>query len=164
MIERVTIEAINNSVHIFLNGVDHLFKSYQSFRDLSGYPFDDTHIIAFEPDRNIYVVERQGPVVVSGIEVEEIQWIINNIDNIVDAARREGSDQQPTITLRDIRNVMLYETDWLVTRHRDERDSMSTPTLSTDSYLKLLDYRKQLRDITNVYVNLEDVVWPSLDI
>jgi len=164
MFERVTLEPINNSANFYLNGFNYSFKSYVTFKELTGYPFDNTHVVAYEPDRNIYVVERSGPEIVSGTDLEEIQWITNNIDNIVEAAHREGYGQEPELTIRDIRNIKMYETDWMVLRHRDEIDNELSTTLNNDQYKKLLDYRQKLRDITKIYVNLDEVVWPLLDL
>lgn len=50
--------------------------------------------------------------------------------------------------LRSERNLKLAETDWWVLPDR-------TPTQSQ------LDYRQSLRDITNTYTSLDDVVWPE---
>jgi len=67
-------------------------------------------------------------------------------------------------TLQQIRDQKLYETDWMITRHRDQIDLGMYPTLSNLQYQDLLTYRQALRDVTKLYNNLDDVVWPLLDI
>lgn len=44
------------------------------------------------------------------------------------------------------RNQLLSDTDWLVTRHRDEKDEGSGTTLTAKQFKELLRYRKALRD------------------
>ena len=47
---------------------------------------------------------------------------------------------------RDWRNKLLSDTDWLVTRHRDEKDEGTGTTLTAKQFKELLRYRKALRD------------------
>ena len=67
-------------------------------------------------------------------------------------------------SLADVRNAKLAETDWMVTRHRDQLDAGIATSLTSEQYSKLLVYRQQLRDITNIYESLDDVIWPILDL
>ena len=55
---------------------------------------------------------------------------------------------EPLRLLRIQRNRLLAETDWWVLPDR-------TPTQEQ------LDYRQALRDITNTYTSLDDVIWPE---
>lgn len=55
---------------------------------------------------------------------------------------------KPLQALRDERNRRIVETDWWVLSDR-------TPTSEQ------LAYRQALRDITNTYSSLDDVVWPT---
>lgn len=50
--------------------------------------------------------------------------------------------------LKARRNVLLAETDWWVLPDRTSTQSQ-------------LDYRQALRDITETYTSLDDVVWPT---
>ena len=52
------------------------------------------------------------------------------------------------ISLRSIRNDLLAETDWWVMPDRTTTQAQ-------------LDYRQALRDITETYTSLDDVVWPT---
>jgi len=56
---------------------------------------------------------------------------------------------EPMRLLRAERNQRLANTDWWVLPDR-------TPTQAQ------LDYRQALRDITNTYTSLDDVVWPEV--
>ena len=56
--------------------------------------------------------------------------------------------------------MLLNSTDWLVSRHTEEKILGTTTTLSESQFTKLLTYRQQLRDITNQYTTLDDVIWP----
>jgi hypothetical protein len=51
-------------------------------------------------------------------------------------------------SLRAERNRLLAETDWWVMPDRTATQAQ-------------LDYRQALRDITNTYSSLDDVVWPE---
>ena len=44
------------------------------------------------------------------------------------------------------RNRLLADTDWLVTRHRDEKDEGTGTTLTAKQFKAVLAYRKALRD------------------
>ena len=57
-------------------------------------------------------------------------------------------EAQPMIELRAERDRLLAETDWWVLPDR-------TPTAEQ------LAYRQALRDITETYTSLDDVVWPT---
>ena len=65
-----------------------------------------------------------------------------------DAKYNELVNAYPMQQLRAARNRKLADTDWWVLPDR-------TPTQAQ------LDYRQALRDITNTYTSLDDVVWPT---
>ena len=54
--------------------------------------------------------------------------------------------------LREQRNIKLAETDWLITMHKE---------LGTNIPAAMKTYRQALRDITETYTSLDDVVWPE---
>ena len=164
---RVTLDFVNGNCSISLNGVNHLFTSSDNFKLLTGYPFDNTHFMFYEPERGIFGIEKtgiDGPETVSGEDLEEIIWIIANKDNIIQAAHNDGyGDLPPSPPLSFFRNSKLYETDWMVLRHRDQIDANVTTTLTNDQYQKVLTYRQALRDLSKDYT-VDNVVWPLLDI
>jgi uncharacterized protein YfaS (alpha-2-macroglobulin family) len=69
-------------------------------------------------------------------------------DNVVeydnDAAEAEGN----LIALRNERNRLIAETDWWASSDLTMTSEQTT-------------YRQALRDITNTYSSLDDVVWPE---
>jgi Phage tail assembly chaperone protein len=164
IMNRFTIDRTAKSADMDLNGLAHLFSSLDNFKQLTNYPYDDTVLLVYEPDRNMFFVERLGGVLVPGDQQEEVQWVRNNIDNIIAAAYNDGYGSVYTPSLRNMRDQKLYETDWMVIRHKDQQEASLNTTLSYAQYVTLLNYRQALRDITNTYTNLDDVVWPLLDI
>lgn len=54
--------------------------------------------------------------------------------------------------LREVRNAKLAETDWVITMHKE---------LGTNIPAAMKTYRQELRDITDTYTSLDDVVWPE---
>ena len=54
--------------------------------------------------------------------------------------------------LRQKRNAKLAETDWEIVMHKEKGTNIPTA---------LKTYRQALRDITDTYTSLDDVVWPE---
>ena len=54
--------------------------------------------------------------------------------------------------LRAERNAKLAETDWEIVMHKEKGTNIPTA---------LKTYRQSLRDITDTYTSLDDVVWPE---
>ena len=69
--------------------------------------------------------------------------------NVVEYDESAVMTEANMIALRAERNQRLANTDWWVLPDR-------TPTQAQ------LDYRQALRDITNTYTSLDDVVWPEV--
>jgi len=56
--------------------------------------------------------------------------------------------------LREVRNQILAQSDWVVIKEREEGGSVS-------NFADWKKYRQELRDITKTYKSLEDVKWPT---
>ena len=69
-------------------------------------------------------------------------------ESAVQAKYDELVAAEPTNLLREKRNQLLAETDWW---------ACSDLTMTTEQ----TNYRQALRDITNTYSNLDEVVWPT---
>lgn len=92
-----------------------------------------------------------------GNAIDAVDWdslIIDNGDTHyvpateeIETKRQEIVAALPLKRLREVRNRMLAETDWWVGQDK-------TPTTEQ------IAYRQALRDITNTYSSLDDVVWP----
>jgi hypothetical protein len=70
----------------------------------------------------------------------------------VSAKKTELENAEPLKLLRVERNTKLAETDWVVTMHKE---------LGTNIPAAWKTYRQALRDITDTYTSLDDVVWPE---
>ena len=70
----------------------------------------------------------------------------------VDTKATEIETAEKLDMLRAERNKLLAQTDWEIVRHKE---------LSTNIPTALKTYRQALRDITNTYSSLDDVVWPE---
>ena len=60
----------------------------------------------------------------------------------------------PLNELREERDFLLQQSDWVVIKEREEGGSVS-------NFADWKEYRQKLRDITNTYKSLEDVKWPE---
>ena len=82
----------------------------------------------------------------------ELIWQTENIaqptEEEINAEIERLSALEPMRRLRIVRDKKIAETDWWVLADR-------TPTQEQ------LDYRQALRDITDNYSSLDDVVWPE---
>lgn len=62
---------------------------------------------------------------------------------------------------RTARNRALSATDWRVTRHRDQLDAGTAPTLAPDEYAALLAFRQALRDVPQQETFPDTINWPE---
>lgn len=73
------------------------------------------------------------------IDAKETEWESSQSERELNALRAE-------------RNAKLTETDWVITMHKE---------LGTNIPAAWKTYRQALRDITDTYTSLDDVVWPE---
>ena len=66
----------------------------------------------------------------------------------------EVKEEYNLIFLRQKRDLLLQQTDWVVIKEREEGGSVS-------NFADWKKYRQELRDITKTYKSLEDVKWPT---
>jgi hypothetical protein len=79
--------------------------------------------------------------------------ITSTIDmDAVETKAAELLTAQNLIDLRKERNAKLAETDWEIVMHKEKGTNIPTA---------LKTYRQALRDITDTYTSLDDVVWPE---
>jgi hypothetical protein len=65
------------------------------------------------------------------------------------------TNTKPAVALNDlrlVRDAKLAETDWEIVMHKEKGTNIPTA---------LKTYRQSLRDITDTYTSLGDVVWPE---
>ena len=85
----------------------------------------------------------------------EITWLTSGsqpTQEQIDAKLAELSTSEPLNRLRLRRNEMLQTSDWRVIKATETGIAMSNEWKT---------YRQSLRDITQHYQNLDDVVWPT---
>ena len=87
-----------------------------------------------------------------------LEWQDDNITKPTDAQIQSKYDElvaaEPLNEVRKERNLRLQETDWIVIKEREEGGSVS-------NFADWKTYRQALRDITDTYTSLDDVVWPE---
>jgi hypothetical protein len=89
----------------------------------------------------------------SWVDCDDIVEVGNNYDgstfttHIVQLTAEQNLER-----LRVERNKLLKQTDWLITMHKE---------LGTNIPAAWKTYRQALRDITDTYTSLDDVVWPE---
>ena len=62
----------------------------------------------------------------------------------------EDITQQQTTKIVSQRNGLLTKSDWVVTRHLEEKMTGKDHTLSEEQFVEFLKYRQDLRDITKL--------------
>jgi hypothetical protein len=87
------------------------------------------------------------------------QWNIESpsqpTDEQLDALEADANAAEDAVKLellREERNAKLAETDWEIVMHKEK---------GTNIPAALKTYRQALRDITDTYTSLDDVVWPE---
>lgn len=86
----------------------------------------------------------------------DIVWLDDNIGKPSEKEYNETVDrllaEAPINALRKQRDRIIAETDWIITMHKEK---------GTDIPTEWKTYRQALRDITETYSSLDDVVWPE---
>ena len=160
----ITVDFYNNAVSCRINGVDRVFSSTNAFIYGARFPYyENARILAYEPDRNIYVVEYLNGHVKSGADLPEMIWFAENLNKIETAAiEDEAADPaRAPMTVAQVRNGKLAMTDWVLIRKQEE-DLLNLPnTMSAEKFAAVLVYRQALRDITKRWTAINSVVWPT---
>ena len=85
-----------------------------------------------------------------------VEWLNDSLteptSSAIETKRNEIYAAEKLDEVREERNKKLAETDWVITMHKE---------LGTNIPSKWKTYRQELRDITNDYTSLNDVVWPE---
>lgn len=84
-----------------------------------------------------------------------VTWLTNGshpTQEQIDAKVAELASAEPLKKLRNERNKILAQSDWRVVRATETGVAMSNEWKT---------YRQALRDITQHYQSLDDVVWPT---
>lgn len=161
-----SIDFYNDNITLRDGEFTHLFSSVEKFLAMTKFPFQSTvKILSYEPERRLAIIERPEGVTATGMDLEEFQWIENNFQLIAAAARVDFDETSPPPpSVRDVRNAKLYETDWLVTRHYEQKLANIPTTLTEEQFQKVTAYRQALRDLFPNGSIPNVVVWPDLDL
>ena len=105
------------------------------------YITDAIRSVVGDPTADVaYESNSQGELVIT---------IPNGVDvNLVEAEIPNAKANYDIAELREERDRLISKTDWWVLPDRTPTDAQK-------------NYRQALRDITNTYTSLEDVVWPT---
>lgn len=104
----------------------------------------------YEPDsedlktRNEYCIENNQDLIFNRVIGGKYGGIYETVET-----PEEQSQYQNNKILSE-RNNTLNRTDWIITRHLEEKMAGLEPTLSEEQIVVFLSYRQQLRDITNI--------------
>ena len=160
----VSLDFYGSHFYIKFEGKEYHWDDPAKFITDTGYPYTSTRLLAYEPERNMYLVERLGPESLSGQELPEIQWFTDNKQRLIPMLEQLIQADIPVVTMEMTRSQLLYDTDWIVQRHQEQLALGSATTLTPEQYIAVLNYKQQLRDLTNTYsINTptEQVVWPT---
>lgn len=125
------------------------------------------------PDGYVYVMPGTKPTADEYHEIIEVypsfdgaNWIQTwEIRERFTEEERQTYDAEKLATkwvnLRAERDERIKDSDWLVSRHRDQVDAGITPTLDNATYQGWLVYRQELRDLPDAITDPYNVNWPS---
>lgn len=160
----ISLDFYNKSFYVQKNNDSYLWPSENDFRMDTSYPFEDTVLLSYELERNLFVVERLYGVNEVGQDSPEIKWITDNLSSIIETAIQRSIESIPVITVDMVRKQKLFETDWILQR-KQEHDLLGIPSDISNQYLvNILTYRQALRDITKTYAAdspAEVAIWPE---
>ncbi len=71
-----------------------------------------------------------------------------------DKSNMLSESDKAMLSLRELRNIKLTESDWVVIKEKEEGGSVS-------NFADWKKYRQELRDITKTYKTLDTVKWPT---
>ena len=162
----ISFDFFNSHFFLRVEGQEYHWENVNKLVADTGYPFADTSaFVSYEPNREIYHVQKQGSnEVFVGVEQPEISWFLNNRDSLLQTINTLIEADKPVITVEMQRAYYLAETDWLVQRHQEELLRQATPTLDESQFRALLDYKQELRDLTLHYSKeqpAETISWPQ---
>lgn len=86
-------------------------------------------------------------------------WVVEAIPEPIEEV---PSHDELAVSARARRNGQINQVGWLIARHRDEIDLARPTTLTAPTYLALLTYVQDLREVPEQAGFPTDISWPSL--
>lgn len=125
---------------------------------------DNIGVLSYEPARNIYHVEYRDGTQQFGSDLPEFEWFIDNASTLYAKIIQAEERDVFVVTVEMQRAQLLYETDWIVQRHQEQILRQVPTTLDENQLRALLDYKQELRDLTQHYTKdtpAEVISWPA---
>lgn len=88
-VTRITIEALSNTIDVCKGEVS-ANMPWETFCEKFPFPFpvEDLFNLSYEPDRNIFALERRGGICEQGLEGPEMSWVAANVDKIIEMVKQ----------------------------------------------------------------------------
>jgi hypothetical protein len=90
-VTRITIEALSNIIDVCKENF-HGALLWSTFCEHMPPPFstEDLFYLTYEPDRNIFCVEKRGGICEQGLSGigPEMSWVANNVDKIIETVKQ----------------------------------------------------------------------------
>lgn len=136
--------------------------------------------ISFAPDFANNLPDGYVRVLLSGVPKEtETQRFIEATPELIDGAwvqkwvaedKYTPDEWQKVLELResnkwsamrDKRDVALIKSDWVVARHKEQKEIGQATTISEAEYLAWLTYRQELRDFPSIVTDIDNYTLPT---
>lgn len=160
-----TLDFYNSTFYIKFDEAEYIWNDTSKFIWDTNYPYKNVvRLVSYEPERNIYSIERPGGEVASGSDLEEIHWFEDNKQRLIPIITKLMQDSIQIPTMQDTRYDLLYQTDWLVQRHQEQLALNMDTTLTAENFTRLLHYRQLLRELSDKYpldTPTNKVTWPK---
>jgi hypothetical protein len=157
----INLDFFNENFSARIDEIEHCFSSVDAFYELTKFPYRNNLLfVNVEPSRNIYFVNYADGTQHHDEHSDEVKWLMTHIPEVKYAIAQDSQGNSYTPTLRDYRNAYLNSTDYLVTRHQEEKLLNKDTTLNEEKFAEVLAYRQGLRDITKKFNSIDNVEWP----
>lgn len=161
----INLDFYNNSFYIKLDDVEYFTDSAAKFLNDSNFPYMGTiKLLSYEPARNFYVVEYSDGLTESGVDLEPIRWFTEHKEYLTFVIASVTQMETPVYTLEMERALRFANTDWILQRNQEQLLLNIPTSLDQTQVVDLLNYRQQLRDLTNTYPKetpVNEVIWPQ---
>jgi hypothetical protein len=160
-----TLDFYNSTFYLKFGEAEYIWNDTSKFIFDTNYPYKNVvRLVSYEPERNIFQIERPGGVQASGQDLEEMKWFQDNETRLIPIITKLKEADVYTATMEQTRIQLLYDTDWLVLRHQEQLELNVDTTLTPEKFREVLTYRQLLRNLSNKYspdTLTNKVTWPK---